>query len=670
MFLSEKLEGFAKFGRTLVYIFVATFPFLLYAGFIFTGTSTRSMNLILVVEILAVAFGVSLLKKDAKLGFLKSPIALSLFALFVVMFLSSILGVDFAISFWSKVTRASGLYYFIHLGFFFFFISTFFKDAVHTRTLIKTVIISSAIFSVLAAFGKEGFGLLYVNKGWAGFTFGNSSFAAMYLYGAFMLSLFYLFTTEKAKRIWWRFLIPVLLIFNPYFINFGWLNGQAASGETLVGAAKASSYALIVSLIILLAVLCISKIKSTKVRKGFLFGGTAVGLLVAIFAVHSFLSPLGFIQKKYMQEASGARPLVWELSQKGIAERPLLGFGVDNFQAVYERYYDNHVMEKVNGAEAWFDRAHNVFIDELVEIGYVGMAFYILAYLAIIGSMLFVLLKSTRRDHQVYAVVTLAYVIGHIMELQTAFDTTISYVILAIIIALASNVFVQTGESVRPGKSIFMLPNWSRYALSVGTVVVFLGMFFVGTIPIVRAQLANGSVRTVGSSEGRFPLYTPLFQSPFDQAGFLNRTAADLIRGISMDPKLLADAKKVDGFKKEIEIFTEKYEAYIKDHPSEYRVTMSLAHLYIYERLFDVDRLNDALVLTDNLIAMNPNIPQAYWQKAVIYLYQGKFELAREWARKGLEINPLIEESQNVVKYINASIKTFPEIDFYNFSML
>ncbi|MDQ5893110.1 MAG: hypothetical protein QG640_121, partial [Patescibacteria group bacterium] len=62
--------------------------------------------------------------------------------------------------------------------------------------------------------------------------------------------------------------------------------------------------------------------------------------------------------------------------------------------------------------------------------------------------------------------------------------------------------------------------------------------------------------------------------------------------------------------------------------------------------------------------------PQPYWMKAVAYIYMKKFDLAREYAQKGLELNPLVKQSQNVVSYVEKSIKSFPEIDLYFFKQI
>ncbi len=56
--------------------------------------------------------------------------------------------------------------------------------------------------------------------------------------------------------------------------------------------------------------------------------------------------------------------------------------------------------------------------------------------------------------------------------------------------------------------------------------------------------------------------------------------------------------------------------------------------------------------------------------KAVAYVYMGKFDLAREYANKGLALNPKIKQSQDIVDYVEKSAKTFPEIDLFFFKQI
>lgn len=462
----------------------------------------------------------------------------------------------------------------------------------------------------------------------------------------------------------------MIFIINPYFINRDVLLGKVNFFQNplnFFGEAQASSFTVFFSIIVLLAIWLISKIKNAQIRRKILLGSVIVGTVFAVFAMISFLSSNGYLREAYLSQASNARPLVWELSKKAIADRPFFGWGTDNFDRAFQSHFNNQLLENKNGAEAWFDRAHNIFFDQTIETGYVGFIIYILVYISIIGSMLYVLFRSKERSDHILAFIVIIYFVGHFMEIQTAFDTSISYVPLAIMASLGAILFHKIYSTDKGEKSEWIIPKWPQYIFGTVLIASSATFLFTGTIPIIRAEVANGSIRSAGSSEKRLLVYPVLFGSPLDSATFLWKTSTDLQRGIAENTAVLEDKNVIDGFKKELNLFIEEYNRYLSKHALDYRSYLSLADIYIYERLFEVDNLNKAHEVLDRAIAINPNIPQAYWMKAVTYLYQHKFDLAKEWAKKGYDLNPGIEQSQQIVDYINRSIKTFPEIDLYHF---
>lgn len=673
MFFNFKHSEFIKkIMQWAFYVFIAFFPFVFYIDWLFYGTSSKAINLVIFVELLAIGFGILLLRngKD-RLSILKSPITLSLLILLIVSFVSSLSGVDFQMSFWSKTTRMSGLFYYVHIGLFYLFITTLFNEESTLKKLLKVFLFSTGICSIGALLSKDGLNLILTDVTWSGFTFGNSSFAAMYFYAAFLLSVYFVAIHKNLSQKWWLFFIPLIFIINPYILNRDVWIGNISTFGSLIGEAQATSITVFVSIALLFVFWLLSKIKKVPTRKIAIWVCTSIGILFASIAIHSFLSTDGYLQKIYLQQASKSRPIVWNLSKESIKERPVFGWGVDNFDRSFEKNYDTALLEMKNGGEAWFDRAHNIFIDQTVETGYMGLIAYLLVYLSIFGSMIYVLVRSKNKNDQTLAVILIIYFIGHIMELQTGFDTTISYVPLALMAALSSFVFYKTYQAERGENSTRLILSSHLHHAVGGIFILGFGLFFIiGTVPIVRAQKANGTIHTIGSSEKRIGLYPKLFGSPVDKASFVWRTASDFQRGIAAKPSVLENENTVKSLIKELAIYENEYKKYALAHPMDYRVKISLANTYINKRLFNIDQLNEAHAVLDDAISGFPNMPQAYWMKSVTYLYQRKFDLAREWAKKAHDLNPKVEQSQKIINYIDESIRTFPDIIFFRFGQI
>ena len=656
---------FWKSIEYLFHLFFILFPFVLYSSFLYNGTSTRSLNLIIFSGLIGIGFALWLFKKESSVLLVKSPLLLALTVYLGSLTLSGIIGLNFYTTFWSVATRMTGLWYFISLGFFMLMLWAVIHDEKKHHQLILSIVLSTALYSVLDLLGKDGLGWFFKDSLSNAFTFGNTTFAAMYVFGAFLLSLYYLYQSEHKK--WWMYLLPIILIINPNILNKQIWFGDFSHG--LTGVAQATSYVTLLSLFALLGIWLVSKIKEGKTRAVVSYSLFGISLLMAIAASFSLLSPDGYVRGAYLNRSSAARPLVWEMSERAIAQRPYFGWGADNFERVFEKNYDNRLLQGEYGNEAWFDRAHNVFIDQMVDNGSIGLLLYFLVYLVTILALIYTALNAETKKDRTFASVLIVYFTLHIAELQTAFDTSISYPMLAFLFVSAGALYHRT-RSIKRDNLTVNLNQTAKYVIGAALLTFFSWSLIVGAWPLLQAQLANGAIRTVGSAEKRIPLYPALFGSKVDEQAFLWRTATDFQRGISQDPKVLEDPAKVEGLKKEIVTFENGYREYVQHNPTNFRAHLNLADVLIYQRLFEVDKLAEAQTVLDTAITLVPQSPQPYWMKAVAYIYMRKFPLAREYAKKALELNPKITQSEAVAKYVEDSIKTFPEIDLFFFKQI
>jgi tetratricopeptide (TPR) repeat protein len=68
---------------------------------------------------------------------------------------------------------------------------------------------------------------------------------------------------------------------------------------------------------------------------------------------------------------------VWTISFKALQEKPLLGFGPENFNIAFNKYYDSS-LPGLNSQ--WFDRAHNIIFDLAVPFGLPFFIVYVLIF--------------------------------------------------------------------------------------------------------------------------------------------------------------------------------------------------------------------------------------------------------------------------------------------------
>ncbi len=115
-----------------------------------------------------------------------------------------------------------------------------------------------------------------------------------------------------------------------------------------------------------------------------------------------------------------ARTYVWGIAWEGVKERPLLGWGQENFNFVFNKYYD----PRMYAQEQWFDRTHNIVFDWLIAAGVLGL----LAYISIFLALLWVLYKSDDfSPEQKWLMVGL--LAAYSFHNLTVFDNIISYIL-------------------------------------------------------------------------------------------------------------------------------------------------------------------------------------------------------------------------------------------------
>lgn len=663
MFIENKKTRFAILLEYVIYGFFIIFPFFIFKNFLYQGSSTRFLTLSLATAILSIFFGIYLLNSKNKISFWKSPILLVFGIYLAYLFVSAFLGVDFSASFWSRAERTSGLFYLTHLAVFLLFLIHIVSEKSRRDLLIKIVLYTSAVYSFCSILGRQGFNLIFKNNPYDGFLFGNSSFAAMYLLGAFLLSVYFLFSKNKREINWYEYLLPFLIILNPFLLN---TKGGYSSLSSIFGGAQASSIALFVSVGVLLVIFFISKIKDNKVKKVTAISVFVLAILSAALGMRSLVYKDGIVRNFYESKSTLARPLVWALSKNAIQEKPLTGWGGDNFTEAYQENFDINLLTEKYGNEPWFDRAHNIVIDSAVEGGYLGTIIYFSLYLVLLICLLYVLLNAKEKEDSILASVLITYFFVHLIELQTAFDTTISYPLLALMLSLSVYLFNKVQSDF--GKNTeFKIGIVGKSIFGIILIGYFTWSLFFGVFPFIGNQKVNGEIRHVGSSEKRIPLYEKLFKSKVDPAGVLWRISTDFQRGISENPKILENPKTVESLIKEVEVITKGYEDYVAENPNHFRSHLNLADMYIYQNLFGVNRLADADKVLDRAIEISPRHPQPYWMKAVISLYRRDFNNARLYVEKAKAMNPDVVETKRLEEYIEESIKTFPEVDLYSF---
>lgn len=315
---------------------------------------------------------------------LKNPLVIAI-ALFIGFFLLACLfAANPSLAFWSTFERGEGGLQLIFLFLFFSLLVVLFQEERDWRRIFGWSIFG-AVLMVLYGIGSL---LKYVDAAQngpfsqifggfigssmsdPGFRFGgsigNPAYVATYLVFIFFF-MAYLLVTKYRNRL---LSLPAI----GYY-----LLGAFLMVFFVLAATRGAFIGLVAALVFFLAYIAYSKKRWRKALLGVAFGILILlGVLVAFknvpilqnipgYANFSRLLDLSFATKTFQD-----RTTIWKMAWDGFRARPILGWGPENFITVFDTHFNPDYFNPSEGFGAWFDRAHSVFLDYLVETGIFG----------------------------------------------------------------------------------------------------------------------------------------------------------------------------------------------------------------------------------------------------------------------------------------------------------
>jgi tetratricopeptide (TPR) repeat protein len=179
--------------------------------------------------------------------------------------------------------------------------------------------------------------------------------------------------------------------------------------------------------------------------------------------------------------------MAWE----GVKERPILGWGQENFSYVFNKYYD----PALYGAEPWYDRTHNIFLDWLIAGGVLGLV----AYLSILGAALwYVIVRPVferfwsrgREKDQPFTLYEQALILGllaaYMFHNLFVFDNLGSWIFYGVLLALVHSRVSTTWDSL----STFTTrqDTWHKVTVPAVFAILALAIYFINIPSILAAR--------------------------------------------------------------------------------------------------------------------------------------------------------------------------------------
>lgn len=678
-------------------LFLVPFVGLVLANFAFFPFITgKNIAFRVLVDIAAIAYGIIMLTEMLTEGnntygkyIPKMSAVLAAGCAFIgVIFIADIFGENFTRSFWSNFERMEGMITFLHLGLYIFLLVVFFKKEVIWRRFFQVIVAASITYGIAAIslarrfvmgqligrqlqeneqvgvilkqIGAEGVNLYNTKFDAYRFegTLGNSTyvgaFAMLAIFIATYLSLRLLRSFSEDRKLkngephvgyeeynastawWWLGFYVISIIFNFYLLF------HSGTRSAMIG--------------MFLALLFASIVLSIFERKSKLLRGAAIAVLAGIILSVSVLfiaKDTEFVKSSTLlsrfakvfttspfelfQTEGKGRVGIWKVALDGYKERPILGWGQDNFLFAFGKYYDANLYDQ----EQWFDRAHNVFLDWMIAGGTLGILSYLSIYLAIIY------LIWKRREYKAFSleekVALTSLLIGYFIHNLFVFDSITSYIVFATLIAFISYRSTAAKHINVPDHEQHIIKNPQALHALFPTAIIILALFMLyygGYVSYASSHDIISARRVQLDPQLGYDASYKLFQDIFDRGSIGEYEAREML--IQKTVEVLGSATSVEEKQKWYEFVISQFNQQIKDYPTDSRTYLTIGNFY--------QQVGDFGNAEKNFLLARQHSPEKtfiFFQLGQLYMNLG-VELSKKPDAKKEDIKLLYDKSMEV----------------------
>lgn len=428
--------------------------------------------LMLGIILLAVMTSSFLMVREKK-SFPLTATVVGLWILIGMRIISGLLGVDPHKSFFGDALRLTGTTTWIILLLGAVTLGAYFKEHPEKRIWAwYTMLYSGVIVSItgwLVQFNNGIFGVRVGVEGLAGRfigLFGNETYFGAHIMLCALAGLAIFFEEKNKARKIWATLLTIFVVLS-----------------VIVAKTRAGGIGLLAGFLTF-AVYAIGDVRSRLVKVGAVMGLIAIFLFGSLWVVaqREFFGTVESVAMKIIS-ISGieTRIYFWKTAYTAFLEKPIFGWGPENYEVAYDRYYPVGLVGRAKASlyETWGERPHNIFFEYLSSQGIVGTTLFLIA----IGLLLWKCGKFTGREK--YAARTVgAMAVAYLAFGSLTFDTPSLLFLLflgfAVLISLEKEIEIRslTLKKFIPVTAILV----SGVLLVVSVIVPYQEMKLAGTV--------------------------------------------------------------------------------------------------------------------------------------------------------------------------------------------
>lgn len=600
-------------------------PFFVFNNMLFPYITSKQLPFNLLIEVLAV-FWVALVVKYPDYRPKKNYITYGLLAFFAALTVSALVGVDFAMSFWSNVERMLGVFHLYHFLMFFLIIITVFRTEADWQLLVNALVLTAGFEALYAVsvYPANNYGHL-----------GNSSYTSgQMIFALFFAAYLFYKNSNILARAGYAFLSIFMFI---AFVNAGTRGGQ-------VGL-----FAGVVLIAFIMAML--SKRKEIKIASLSVIAFLVLGLaLIFSNAQASWVTGnklfIRITQINFETATFQTRLLSWNAAFKDFPNHPFFGTGYGNYAISFDKYLDPKFFTFEN---TYFDHAHNNLVDLLSTTGLVGLLSYLSVFAAVVYYLYLAYKKGnlTNFDFALFFGLLAAYFIQNIV----LFDSFITYLALMVFFGLIHYSFHKKEMAVNnpdTGTSNQEYTTW----LAVGLLVIAIAWNY-NIRPwkmIVNSIQAQATMAQSGDIVRTYDIYK---QALSDETVLNRQSRSAFVQLLMQNPQAMQKISTVKA--NEIYSFAiREMEKNLANNPVD-----SFSHMLLSSLLTQAANVNfqggdkeqagaylaRAQAEIEKAIEANPGRPSNYFMKAQLALMEGRKDDVIKILEQAANMNPDYAES-------------------------
>lgn len=560
-----------------------------------------------------------------------TPVNITVGAFLLSFVVSTFVGVDWYKSFWDNHERMLGLFTIIHFVFYYFIATTVVSGWKEWRRLLRLFLFAGCIVMFIGLIQKINPEFL-VNRGSerVSATLGNAIYFSAYGMFLFFIGLF-LACKEESRR--WKI--------------YAWSGALIGFWGIFAGGTRGTFLGLVMGTAILLSVYFLTLLGHKKIKLAIV--GLIVVLPLVLFAFRQtdFVKNIPLagqvinlnLKTDLVTGTIGSRIMAWGIAVDSWKEKPLFGWGPNNYYYAFNKYYKPEFLGHGWG-ETWFDNAHSALINTLSVQGLVG----ILSYLGTFIVPLFMAFLAYRKkiiDQHVLAV-SFAFLAGHFTHNFFVFENPTSYLYFFFFLAFINQIISPLNQTADQKTTSNKFPLGFSVVV---TLFVILLIYTTNINPARANMMALNAIRnvyTVSPSSGieAFKKAEAMSSPHIDDIRMDFAKSANEVMALLIKKNNIADAEM---------LFNSVYPELQKNfslHPMDIRINMQQSQMasVMAQITNDAEWLVVAESALDKALEYSPKRQQIQYMLSLIKLQLNKKEEAIALLRDSINNKPDIGE--------------------------